>query len=74
MICRINLDDMKEKYQTKTINFQGQSARTKHWFNLDNEWLKENFMTREPGFYKNSIKINLGVIKKDYQTFGVPIW
>ena len=32
-------------------NFQGQSARAKHWFNLYHEWLKEIFMTRELDFY-----------------------
>ena len=63
MILKVNSDDIKEKYKTKKYNFQGQSARTKHWFDLDHEWLKENFMTREPDFYKNYIKLNLGVIK-----------
>ena len=42
----------RKKDKTKKYNFQGQSARTKHWFYLDHEWLKENFMTREPDFYK----------------------
>ena len=51
MIRRRNLYDTKEKDKTKKFNFQGQSARTKNWFNLDHEWLKETFMTREPDFY-----------------------
>ena len=51
MILRRELDDIKEKDKTKKYNFQGQSARTKHWFDLDHEWLKENFMTCEPDFY-----------------------
>ena len=51
MICRRELDDIKEKYKTKIYNFQGQSARTKHWFDIDHDRLKENFMTREPYFY-----------------------
>ena len=46
-----DLDDIKEKDKTKTFNFQRQSARTKHWFNIDHECLKEKFMTREPYFY-----------------------
>ena len=51
MIHRRNLDDLKEKDKAKCFNFQGKSTRTKHWFDLDHEWLKENFMTREPDFY-----------------------
>ena len=41
MIRRRELYDKKEKYKTKTYNFQGQSARKKHWFDLDHEWLKK---------------------------------
>ena len=52
----------RKKDNTRKYNFQGQSARTKHWFDLDHEWMKENSMKREPDFYKNYIKLNLGVI------------
>ena len=45
-------DNIKEKDKTEKFKFQGQSARTKHWFNLDHEWLKENFMKSEPDLYK----------------------
>ena len=51
MILKVNSDDIKEKYKTKKYNFQGQSARTKHWFNIDHECLKQKFMTREPYLY-----------------------
>ena len=51
MIRRRELDDIKLKNKTKKYNFQGQSTRTKHLFDLNHEWLKENFMTREPDFY-----------------------
>ena len=51
MILRKNLDGTKEKDKTKKFNLQGQSARTKNWFNIDHEWPKESFMTREPYFY-----------------------
>ena len=44
-------DDKKHKEKKQKYNFQGQSARTKHWFDLDRERPKENFMTREPDFY-----------------------
>ena len=63
MIHRRELDDIKEKDKTKIYNFQGKSARKKHWFNIYHEWLKENFMTREPDFYKKCTKHNLGVIQ-----------
>ena len=43
---------IKSKNKINIYNSQGQSARTKHWFGLDNEWLKEKFMTREQYFYK----------------------
>ena len=51
MILRRELDDVKEKYKRKIYNFQEQSEKTKHWFGLDHERLKENFITREPDFY-----------------------
>ena len=34
MICRSELYDIKEKDKTKKYNFQKQSSRTKHWFDL----------------------------------------
>ena len=36
IILRRESDDKKGKYETKKYNLQGQSARTKHWFDLDN--------------------------------------
>ena len=44
-----------KKGKTKTNDFQGKSARTKYWFDLDHEWLKEIFMTRKLDFYKKTI-------------------
>ena len=32
-------------------NFQGQSERSRHWFDLDPGCIKGNFMTREPDFF-----------------------
>ena len=37
MIHQRESDDKWQKYQTKIYKFQGQSARTKHWFDLDHE-------------------------------------
>ena len=47
-----DFDNKKEKEKTKKYNFQGQYARSICWFDLDSEWLEENFRTREPDFYK----------------------
>ena len=46
MIHRRGLYDKNDKDQTKKYNSQGQPARKKHWFDLDNDWLRENFMIR----------------------------
>ena len=43
--------DKKEKDKTRKYNSQGRSEIIKRWFDIDHEWLKENFMTREPDFY-----------------------
>ena len=51
MILRRESDDKKGKYKTRGFKFQGQSARTKRWFDFDHLWLKENVITREPDFY-----------------------
>ena len=40
--------------------FQEQSARSKHWFDLDIEWFEEKFSTREPQFYKRLFQTNIG--------------
>ena len=40
MIPRRESYDKKEKDNTEVYYFQGQSARTKHCFDLDHEWLK----------------------------------
>ena len=33
------------------FKFQGQSARSQRWFDLDFDWIEVNFSTREPIFY-----------------------
>ena len=51
MIHRRESGDKKEKEKTKKYNFHGQSARSRCWFDIDHEWLEENFRKREPYFY-----------------------
>ena len=41
----------KNKSEAK-FKFQGQSARSQLWFDLDLNWVEINFSTREPDFYK----------------------
>ena len=47
-ICRKESENKKDKEKNKKYNLQGQSARSIRWFDLDHEWLEENFSTREP--------------------------
>ena len=42
MLIRKESDDKNEKDKTNKYKFQGQSARTKHWFDLNHERLKTN--------------------------------
>ena len=34
-------------------HFQGQSSGSQHWFYIDTDWVEDNFMTREPDFFKS---------------------
>ena len=44
----------KEKDKTNKYFFQEQFARSKHWFDIDHEWLEETFCTQEPDFYEKT--------------------
>ena len=39
-----------------TFKFQGKSARSQQWFDLDLDWIEVNFSTREPDFIRNVLK------------------
>ena len=57
------------------FKFQGQSARSQHWFDPDFDWVEVNFSTREPDFYKKLFQIHDST--QDTNTsklFQVPIW
>ena len=41
----------KNKNEAK-FKFQGQSARSQHWFDLDFDWIEVYFSTSEPDFRK----------------------
>ena len=40
MILRKDPENKKEKENTNKQNFQGKSTRSRHWFDLDPEWLE----------------------------------
>ena len=74
MILWKESENKKWKEKTKKYNFQGKSARSRSWFDLDREWLEENPKTREPDFYyKQYQKTFRGDNTKTYKIFGVPI-
>ena len=51
IILRMESYDKRGNENTKKYKFQGQSERSRCWFDLYHEWLKEDFRTREPYFY-----------------------
>ena len=56
------------------FKFQGQSARSQLWFDLDLDWIEINFSTREPDLYKKLFQSHDD--KQDnntFKTFQVPI-
>ena len=62
------------KYHQKKYIFQGHQAKSRHLFNLDHEWLKENVRTHEPDFYRKLYQTKFrGDDTKTFQIFGVPI-
>ena len=54
--------------------FQGQSVRSKHWFDIDIKWFEENFSTIEPQFYKKLFQGSIeGQDGSKYTTLPVTI-
>ena len=49
----LNITEAKKKTRFK---FQGQSARSQCWFDLDFDCMKENLSTREPNFYRKTFQ------------------
>ena len=69
MIHQKESENKKGKEKTKNYNFQGQSARSRRWFDIYHARLEENLMTREPDFYRNCIKLNLGMIIQKHNKY-----
>ena len=56
-VVKIRWKDLKFIAENKNRNeakfkFQGQSARSQRWFDLDFDWSEVTFSTREPDWYK----------------------
>ena len=62
LLVSITLKDLKfdaaeENKNESKFKFQGQSGRSRLWFDLDLDWIDINFSTREPDLYKKLFKI-----------------
>ena len=63
----------KNKNESK-FKFQGQSARSQLWFDLNLDWIDINFSTREPDFYKKLFQSHDDKQDKyTFKTLQVPI-
>ena len=63
----------KNKNEPK-FKFQGQSGRSRLWFDIDLDWININFSTREPDFYKKLFQSHDNDQDTDtFRTFQVPI-
>ena len=59
----------KNKNESK-FKFQGQSAKSQLWFDLDFDWIDVKFCTREPDFYKKLFQSHDNKQEKDtFKTF-----
>ena len=69
------LFDVADKNKTESkFKFQGQSARSQLWFDLNLDWIDINFSTCEPDFYKELFQSHDNKQDKDkFKTFQVPI-
>ena len=55
---------------TETYSFKGHSEISKHWFDIDLEWMEDNFMTREPELCKRLFQRNIeSQYEKNFQHF-----
>ena len=72
MIHTRESDNKKKNIRHKNLTSKGNQQEQKLVWSCY-EWVKKNFMAREPDFYKNYFKLNLGVIIQKKQIFGVPI-
>ena len=56
------------------FKFQGQSARSQRWFDLDFDWIEVNLSTHKPDFYKKMFQSHGNAQDKNrYKSFKFPI-
>ena len=63
----------RNKNESK-FKFQGQSAISQRWFDIDFDWIEVNFSTREPDFYKKLFQSHENTQDTNtFKIFQVPI-
>ena len=56
------------------LKFQGLSARSQSWLDLDFDWIEVNFITREPDLYKKLFESHDDTQDTNtFKSFQVPI-
>ena len=63
------MDDTKPP----NFKFEGQAARSKKWFVLDDDWLKTNFVRRDRYLYEDLYSPDVFGKKEKRKIFSVPI-
>ena len=70
----MKFDAADKNKNTSKFKCQGQSARSRYWFDLDLDWIDINFSPREPDFYKKIFQNNDNEQEADsFRIFEVPI-
>ena len=70
----LKFDAADKNKNSSKFKFQGQSARSRYWFDLDLYWIDINFSTREPDFYKKLFHYHDNEQETDsFRIFEVPI-
>ena len=70
----LKFDAADKNKNTSKFKFQGQSARSRYWFDIDLDWIEINFSTREPDFYKKLFQNHDNEQEADsFRIFEVPI-
>ena len=67
------ITESKNKNETK-FKFQGHCAISQRWFDLEFDWIEENFSTHEPDFYRKPLLIHDDTQDTNkFKMFPVPI-
>ena len=68
-ICCNRFKKIEDKFK-----FQGQSARSQRWFDIDFDWIEVNFSNCEPDFYKKLFQSHYDTQDiNTFKRFQVPI-